>query len=66
MFLLGSTASYEYCQYRRRAERLQMKRSIEIVTEKRREAEQRRIMAEAGSIRAQREQEAKRPWYKFW
>ncbi|KYK54848.1 hypothetical protein DCS_06809 [Drechmeria coniospora] len=66
-FLLGSTLSYEYCQYRRRAERIQMKRHIEVVSENRRELARKA----AEKQREQAEQEAERKagqkaWYKFW
>lgn len=67
MFLLGSMASYEYCQYLRRAERIQMKRNIEIVTENRRE--QAKKIAEAREQHKKLEEERKgseRPWYKVW
>jgi cytochrome c oxidase assembly protein subunit 20 len=65
-FILGSTASYEYCQYLRRAERYQMKRNIEIVSEKRR-AEMKLAQQKAEE---QKQQEAAKAaqklWYKFW
>lgn len=68
MFILGSTASYEYCQYLRRAERIQMKRHIEVVSENKRE--QARKAAEGKKEQLQLEQErmaaAQKPWYKFW
>ncbi|PHH85903.1 hypothetical protein CDD83_11019 [Cordyceps sp. RAO-2017] len=68
IFVLGSVASYEYCQYRRRAERIQMKRHIEIVSEARRE-QARRLAEEKEEQRLRLEQErvsAQRPWYRFW
>lgn len=64
LFVLGSTLSYEYCQYQRRAERTRMKRTIEIVNDKRREE------AAAEKDRQQKLEEerkaAQRRWYKFW
>lgn len=67
MFLAGSMASYEYCQYLRRAERRQMKRHIEVVTENKRE--QAKKLAEAREKHKALEEErkaAERPWYKVW
>ncbi|KAK2595557.1 hypothetical protein QQS21_006731 [Conoideocrella luteorostrata] len=67
MFILGSTASYEYCQYLRRAERIQMKRHIEVVTESKRE--QARKAAEEKQQHLKLEQKriaAQKPWYKVW
>jgi len=67
MFLLGSVASYEYCQYLRRAERIQMKRHIEVVTENKRDQAKR--IAEAREQHKKLEEErraAERPWYKVW
>ncbi|KAG6013955.1 hypothetical protein E4U54_006073 [Claviceps lovelessii] len=66
-FILGSMVSYEYCQYLRRAERIQMKRHIEVVTENKREMA--RKAAEERKEQARIEMEkaaAKRPWYKIW
>ncbi|OAA45396.1 Cytochrome oxidase biogenesis protein, Cox20 subunit [Metarhizium rileyi] len=67
MFVLGSMASYEYCQYLRRAERIQMKRHIEVVSENKRE--QARKAAEEKKEQMQREKgriAAQKSWYKFW
>ncbi|KAM0426905.1 hypothetical protein ACHAPT_007803 [Fusarium lateritium] len=67
VFVLGSMASYEWCQYLRREERRQMKRHIEVVSENRRE--QAKKIAEARQEHAKLEAEkkaAERPWYKFW
>ncbi|KAI9147723.1 Cytochrome c oxidase protein 20 [Paramyrothecium foliicola] len=69
-FILASTASYEYCQYRRRAERTAMKRSIEIVHEKRKVqlAEERAERLKQAQLQEQQQQEkaAQKSWYKFW
>ncbi|KOS18281.1 Cytochrome c oxidase protein 20 [Escovopsis weberi] len=66
-FVLGSIASYEYCQYQRRAERIQMKRNIEVVSANRRE--QAKKLAEEQRAQRQAEEERKtkeKSWYKFW
>ncbi|KAF5601507.1 Cox20 FAM36A [Fusarium pseudocircinatum] len=67
MFVLGSMASYEWCQYLRREERRQMKRHIEVVSENRRE--QARKIQEARHEHDKLEAEKKaavKPWYKVW
>ncbi|KAF5567071.1 Cox20 FAM36A [Fusarium phyllophilum] len=67
MFVLGSMASYEWCQYLRREERRQMKRHIEVVSENRRE--QARKIQEARRDHDKLEAEKKaavKPWYKVW
>ncbi|KHN97174.1 Cytochrome oxidase biogenesis protein, Cox20 subunit [Metarhizium album ARSEF 1941] len=67
MFILGSTASYEYCQYLRRAERIQMKRHIEVVSENRREQARKADKEKKEQMRLEQERiAAQRPWYKFW
>ncbi|KAG6010557.1 hypothetical protein E4U21_005910 [Claviceps maximensis] len=66
-FILGSMVSYEYCQYLRRAERIQMKRHIEVVTENKREMA--RKLAEQRKEQSRLETEeaaARKPWYKVW
>ncbi|CEJ90290.1 hypothetical protein VHEMI06083 [[Torrubiella] hemipterigena] len=63
-FLLGSAASYEYCQYKRRAERIQMQRTIEVVAEKKRE--QAKKAEEAKQKREEERKKAEHRWYKFW
>ncbi|KAJ4170552.1 hypothetical protein NW754_006692 [Fusarium falciforme] len=67
VFVLGSMASYEWCQYLRREERRQMKRHIEVVSENRRE--QAKKISEARQEHARLEAEkkaAEKAWYKFW
>ncbi|KAF4449761.1 Cytochrome c oxidase protein 20, mitochondrial [Fusarium austroafricanum] len=67
IFVLGSMASYEWCQYLRREERRQMKRHIEVVSENRRE--QARKIQEARREHDKLEAEKKlteKPWYKVW
>ncbi|EWG43067.1 hypothetical protein FVEG_04698 [Fusarium verticillioides 7600] len=67
MFVLGSMASYEWCQYLRREERRQMKRHVEVVSENRRE--QARKIQEARREHDKLEAEKKaagKPWYKVW
>ncbi|KAI9902014.1 hypothetical protein N3K66_003831 [Trichothecium roseum] len=67
IFLLGSIASYEYCQYQRRAEKLQMKRHIEVVNQGRREQAKKMMEAQKEKQRAEMEQKvAQKTWYKFW
>lgn len=67
MFVLGSTASYEYCQYLRRAERIQMKRHIEVVSENKRELARKAVEEKKEQIRLEQERiAAQKPWYKFW
>lgn len=68
-FAAGSVASYEYCQYRRRAERAKMKRIVEVYDHK--HAEMRHKEEEAKRRKQQEEEEAARiasqkRWYKFW
>ncbi|KAF5024912.1 hypothetical protein F66182_2996 [Fusarium sp. NRRL 66182] len=67
VFILGSMASYEWCQYLRREERRQMKRHIEVVSETRKE--QAKKIAEARMQHAKLEAEKKateKPWYRIW
>ncbi|KAJ4255535.1 hypothetical protein NW762_009532 [Fusarium torreyae] len=67
VFVIGSMAPYEWCQYLRREERRQMKRNIEVVSENRRE--QARKIQEARQEHAKIEAEkksAEKPWYKVW
>ncbi|KAM5351816.1 hypothetical protein ACJ41O_004539 [Fusarium nematophilum] len=67
VFVLGSMASYEWCQYLRREERRQMKRHIEVVTENRKE--QAKKIAEARQEHSKlvaEKKAAEKPWYKFW
>ncbi|KAH7155140.1 hypothetical protein B0J13DRAFT_604186 [Dactylonectria estremocensis] len=66
-FVLGSMASYEYCQYLRRVERRMMKRQIEVVSENRREQAQKLMEARKEHQRLEAERKAAaRPWYKLW
>ncbi|KFA62029.1 hypothetical protein S40285_02150 [Stachybotrys chlorohalonatus IBT 40285] len=69
-FLLGSIVSYEYCQYRRRAERIALKREVEIVNEQKRQeyervAEERRKQEAQQALLASPPKSGQ-PWYKFW
>ncbi|KAG6035968.1 hypothetical protein E4U41_005854 [Claviceps citrina] len=68
VFILGSTLSYEYCQYLRRAERLQMKRHIEIVTENKRELARKAAQQREKQSRLVETEKAaaQKPWYKVW
>ncbi|KAF6828577.1 mitochondrial cytochrome c oxidase protein 20-like protein [Colletotrichum plurivorum] len=66
-FLMGSIASFEYCQYQRRQERVRMKRTVEVYQETM--AEKRAREAEALEKRRLEEEAVKasqRAWYKFW
>ncbi|KAK7423183.1 hypothetical protein QQZ08_009179 [Neonectria magnoliae] len=66
-FVLGSMASYEYCQYLRRVERRLMKRQIEVVSENRREQAKKLMDAKREHLRLEAERKAaEKPWYKFW
>ncbi|KAG5951562.1 hypothetical protein E4U53_002816 [Claviceps sorghi] len=66
-FILGSMVSYEYCQYLRRAERIQMKRHIEVVAENKREMARKAAEERKEQLRLEREKAAaQRPWYKVW
>ena len=66
-FLLGSIASYEYCQYLRRAEKIQMKRHIEVVNEGRREQARKMMETQKENQRLENERKApEKSWYKFW
>ncbi|KND89330.1 Cytochrome c oxidase protein 20, mitochondrial [Tolypocladium ophioglossoides CBS 100239] len=67
IFVLGSVASYEYCQYQRRSERIQMKRHIEVVTQNKREQARKAAEDKREQLRLEQEQKAsQRPWYKPW
>ncbi|QPG93637.1 hypothetical protein C2857_001327 [Epichloe festucae Fl1] len=67
MFILGSTLSYEYCQYLRRAERIQMKRHIEVVTGNKRELARKAAEEKKEQLRLEKgELAAQKPWYKVW
>ncbi|OAA56060.1 Cox20/FAM36A [Cordyceps fumosorosea ARSEF 2679] len=67
MFVVGATASYEYCQYSRRVEKRNMKRAVEVHAENQRM--QAKKMAEQRERAKKLEEErkaAERRWYKFW
>lgn len=66
-FLLGSIASYEYCQYKRRAERISMKRHIEVVSQNQRQKAKEDAEKKAEKERQELERKAaEKRWYKFW
>ncbi|KAF4585903.1 Cytochrome c oxidase protein 20, mitochondrial [Ophiocordyceps camponoti-floridani] len=67
IFLVGSTASYEYCQFRRRAQRRAMVRQIEVVNDHRREVA-RKAVEEKRARRTEEEEraQAQKSWYRFW
>ncbi|KAF4126174.1 cytochrome c oxidase assembly protein subunit 20 [Geosmithia morbida] len=62
-FILGSVASYEYCQYLRRCEKRDMKRHIEVVNRSRREQAQKQAEEQKKQME---EKKAQKSWYKFW
>ncbi|KAG5980891.1 hypothetical protein E4U55_003532 [Claviceps digitariae] len=67
IFILGSTISHEYCQFLRRAEHIQLKRSIEIVAQGKKEMARKAEEEKKEQLRLEREKAAsQRPWYKFW
>jgi cytochrome c oxidase assembly protein subunit 20 len=66
-FVIGSMASYEWCQYLRRCERRTMKRQIEVVAETRRDQQKKMIEERREVLRLEAERKAaEKPWYKFW
>ncbi len=68
-FIVGSAASYEYCQYLRRCEKREMKRHIEVINSGRRE-HAKKLAEEKWEQRKKEEEERlaqqKKSWYKFW
>ncbi|RDA92726.1 hypothetical protein CP533_1421 [Ophiocordyceps camponoti-saundersi (nom. inval.)] len=67
IFVVGSAASYEYCQFRRRAQRRSMMRRIEIVNEDRREKARKAAEERATQLRLEEENlQSQKPWYKVW
>ncbi|KAJ2978772.1 hypothetical protein NQ176_g3634 [Zarea fungicola] len=67
MFVVGSTASYEYCQFQRRKEKRNMRRAVEIHAENQKVQEKRlaRQKEQEKKMEEQRKAAEKR-WYKFW
>ncbi|TLS27687.1 hypothetical protein PpBr36_04312 [Pyricularia pennisetigena] len=66
-FVLAATGSYEYCQYNRRLQRENMKRTVEVYTQRAAEAKAK----QEAKKKAEEEAEAARlaaqkSWYKFW
>ena len=69
-FAFAALANYEFCLYRRRLEKAQMKRAVEIIDRKRAEKEAQMKAARDERRQAKEEadrktQEAKKGW-KFW
>lgn len=65
--MLAATGSYEYCQYNRRLQRENMKRTVEVYTQRAAEAKAK----QEAKKKADEEAEAARlatqkSWYKFW
>ncbi|OAR00757.1 hypothetical protein LLEC1_05734 [Akanthomyces lecanii] len=67
MFVVGATASYEYCQYNRRVEKRNMKRAVEVHAENQR-MQAKRIAEQRERARKLEEERkaAERKWYRFW
>lgn len=66
-FVLAATGSYEYCQYNRRLQRENMKRTVEVYTQRAAESKAK----QDAKKRAEEEAEAARvaaqkSWYKIW
>ena len=65
-------AMFEYCQWKKRQERVMMKRAVEVyqetLSEKRMREYQEQAAAkdEAERLRAEAEAQKKKTWYKFW
>lgn len=68
--LLGAIASFEYCQYQRRQERIRMKRTVEVyqesVAEKRRQEYEAKVREQEAAERQRAEEAKRKPWYKLW
>lgn len=62
-FAAVSLLSYEFCQYKRRVEKYQMRRAVEVVSTKR---EEKRKETEEKKKQADEETRAKKPWYRVW
>ncbi|KUI72503.1 Cytochrome c oxidase protein 20, mitochondrial [Cytospora mali] len=64
-----SVLAYEYCQYKRRLERANMKRVVEVVTKKqsdvKKQEEEKQLQLKAAQEEAARKA-AGGKWYKFW
>ncbi|KXH39992.1 hypothetical protein CSIM01_10823 [Colletotrichum simmondsii] len=70
-FLIGCIGSYEYCQMKRRQERVKMKRTVEVYQEtmidkRRREIEQLKQQAEQKKAEEEAKAASQKSWYKFW
>lgn len=72
--LSGAVASYEYCQWKRRQERVRMKRAVEVyqgsLAEKHRREYEARVAekeaAAAEAAKASADVTSKKAWYRFW
>ncbi|OHF01233.1 hypothetical protein CORC01_03548 [Colletotrichum orchidophilum] len=70
-FLVGCIGSYEYCQMKRRQERVKMKRTVEVyqeslVDKRRREIEQLKQQVEQKNADEAAKAASQKSWYKFW
>lgn len=64
---MGSLASYEICQYKRRAEKEGMKRAAQIMEYKKKEMEKKQALKIEMAAKKKAEEQAKsKPWYKVW
>jgi cytochrome c oxidase assembly protein subunit 20 len=72
-FLAGCVMSFEYCQWKRRQERVNMRRAVEIyqdnLAEKHRQEYEERVAQQeqaAQAAQAKAESAKSGSWYKFW
>jgi len=66
-FAVASIASFEFCHFKRNHQRVQMKRAVEIVHEKRADAERQKLDALQKQREEQNARSAKeKAWYRFW
>lgn len=67
-----SVVSYEFCQYKRRIEKANMRRVVEVVSKK--QAEQKKLeekrrqqqLAQEPAVQPEAPKNAGKSWYKFW
>ncbi|ROT37962.1 hypothetical protein SODALDRAFT_324423 [Sodiomyces alkalinus F11] len=68
--IAGAAASFEWCQYKRRQERINMRRAVEVFQQGQKEKQRKEMEAKkvAQEEAAKREAEAakQRSWYTFW
>lgn len=68
--IAGAAASFEWCQYKRRQERVRMRRAVEVfqdsIKEKQKEAEAKKAEEEAARKEAEAANKKQRSWYTIW